>query len=156
VSRRHERGSVLAEFALVSAASFGVIFGIVDFSRALYMYHAVSEVARQGARHALVSGVASCAGGTPDPLQTYVGGQAPLAGDGSITVTTSCATMPICGSTSATNCSNAGGCSSSSAPYNGPGCLISVRVDYAFHFMIPLVSQITLPMTSTSTMVISQ
>ncbi len=43
--------------------------------RALYTYHLVSNGARLASRYAIVNGIASCAGGSPDPLQTYVTGQ---------------------------------------------------------------------------------
>jgi Flp pilus assembly protein TadG len=155
---RSQRGSVLVEFAIVSMAALTLIFGIIDFARAIYTLHLVSEVSREGARYAIVNGSTACPGGNPipDPLQSYVSAQAPLAGPGTLTVTTTCANAAICGSTTATNCSNASGCTASAAPYNSSGCLVSVRVDYTFHFLIPIVSMQTLPMTGTSTMVISQ
>jgi Flp pilus assembly protein TadG len=156
VSRSSERGTALVEFALVSTAALTIILGILDFGRALYSFHLVSEVARQGARHAIVNGVASCAGGTPDPLQSWVSSQAPLVGSGSLTVTTSCSNSTPCANASSTNCSNASNCTAISAPYDTAGCIVSVEVDYPFHFLVPLVSNLTLQMTSTSTMVISQ
>ena len=156
MSRGSQRGSVLAEFAIVSLATLTIIFGIIDFGRALYMYHLVAEDAREGARHAIVNGATSCAGGSPDPLQSYVTGLAPLAGPGALVVTTTCADTTICASTSATNCSNADPCTGSAAPFSSPGCLVTVNVAYSFHFFVPIVSRLTLPMSSTSTMSISQ
>jgi Flp pilus assembly protein TadG len=157
MSRSSQRGSVLAEFTIVSLAVLTLIFGIIDFGRALYMYHLVSEVSRQGSRYAIVNGAAACPGGSPspDPLQSYVSSQAPLAGPGALTVTTTCANSTLCASSSSTNCSNASGCTAGTAPYNSAGCLVSVQVAYAFHFFAPIVSSLTLPMTSTSIMVIS-
>jgi hypothetical protein len=153
-----QRGSVLVEFAIVSMAALTLIFGIIDFGRAIYTLHLVSEVSREGARYAIVNGAAACPGGSPnpDPLQSYVSAQAPLAGPGSLTITTTCANATICASGSDTNCSNASGCTASAAPFNAPGCLVSVRVDYTFHFLLPIVALQTLPMSSTSTMVISK
>jgi Flp pilus assembly protein TadG len=157
VSRSSQRGSVLAEFAIVSLAALTLIFGIIEFGRALYMYHLVTEVSREGTRYAIINGSIACPGGSPsqDPLQTYVSSQAPIAGPGALTVTTTCATSTICANSSSTNCSNASGCTATTAPYNTTGCVVSVKVDYSFHFIIPIVSHLTLPMTSTSTMVIS-
>jgi Flp pilus assembly protein TadG len=153
---RGQRGSALAEFGIVSIAALTLMFGMVDFGRALYMYHLVAEVARQTVRYAIVNGAAACPGGnpSPDPLQSFADTQAPLVGSGSLSVTTSCAGSTLCASGSSTNCSNTGGCTAS--PYNSAGCLVTVEVDYAFHFLVPMVSQLTLPMTSTSTMVIAQ
>jgi Flp pilus assembly protein TadG len=153
-----QRGSALAEFAIVSVAAFTLIFGIIDFGRALYMYHLVSEVSRQGTRYAIVNGATACPGGnpSPDPLQSFASAQAPLVGSGALAVTTSCANSPICAGAGSTNCSNAGGCTVSAAPYNGAGCLVSVTVGYSFHFLVPIVSALVIPMSSTSTMVIAQ
>ena len=156
MSRASQRGSVLAEFAIVSLAALTIIFGIVDFGRALYMYHLVAEVAREGARYAIVNGTTACAGGTPDPLQTWVSSQAPLAGQGALTVTTTCSDTTICANGTATNCSNADPCTGAAAPFNKPGCLATVNVQYQFHFLVPIVSHLTLPMSSSSTMTISQ
>jgi Flp pilus assembly protein TadG len=156
MKRASRRGTVLVEFTIASIAFLTLTLGVVDFGRALYMYHLVSEVSREGARHAIVNGVASCAGGSPDPLQSYVSSQAPIAGSGSLTVTTTCSNSTVCATASSTNCSNASGCTATAAPYDTAGCIASVKVDYSFHFMVPLVSTLTLPMTSTSTMVISQ
>ncbi|GEM_PF-1194494 len=149
-----ERGTALVEFAIVSAASLMLVLGIIDFSRALYSYHMVSELARQGARHAIVSGAASCA--SPNALQSWVSAQAPLAGSGSLTVTTTCSDSTTCSSSTSTGCENANNCTATSAPYDSAGCIVAVKVDYDFHFLVPLVSMLSLPMSSTSTMVISQ
>lgn len=141
--RESRRGSALAEFTIVSVAALTMIFGIIDFGRAIYTYHLVSEAARLGTRYAIVHGVAACAGGSPDPLQSYVSSQAPLVGQGALTVTTTCPG----GNT---------GCSVSASPFNGSGCLVSVQVAYQFRFFVPLVSQLAIPMSDTSEMVISQ
>jgi Flp pilus assembly protein TadG len=137
------RGQVLAEFAVCSLAALVMLLGIVDFGRALYTYHLVSEGARLATRYAIVNGVASCAGGSPDPLYGYVLGQSAGITASQLTVTTVCAG----GNT---------GCSSTVSPFNGTGCLVSVTVEYSFNFIAPLVSLIAVPMTSRSQMVISQ
>jgi Flp pilus assembly protein TadG len=145
MSRSSQRGTVLAEFTIVSLAALLIIFGIIDFGRALYMYHLVSDGARLGTRYAIVNGPVACPSPAPstDPLQSYVSSQAPLAGPGALTVTTSCPG----GNT---------GCSSTSSPYDGYGCTVSVTVAYPFHFLFPIVSSMTIPMSSKSQMVISQ
>ena len=151
-----QRGATMVEFAIVSTVALMLIFGILDFSRALYSYHQVSQVARQSARYAIVNGALACGGGTPDPLQAWVNNQAVLLGGGSLTVTTTCSDSTPCANSSSTNCSNANNCTATSAPYDLPGCIVSVKVDYSFHFLVPLVSKLTVPISSTSTMVISQ
>jgi Flp pilus assembly protein TadG len=137
------RGQVLAEFAVCSLAALTLMLGIIDLGRALYTYHLVSEGARLATRYAIVNGVASCAGGSPDPLLAYVTGQAWGITASQMTVTTTCAG----GNT---------GCSSTVTPYNGSGCLVSVTVVYSFHFITPFISILAIPMTSRAQMVISQ
>lgn len=137
------RGQVLAEFAVASLAALMLLLGIIDVGRALYTYHLVSNGARLASRYAIVNGTASCAGGSQDPLQTYVTGQSWGITASQMTVTTTCPG----GNT---------GCNDTIARYNSPGCLVSVSVVYSFHFLTPLVSLLTIPMTSRSQMVISQ
>jgi Flp pilus assembly protein TadG len=137
------RGQVLAEFAVCSLAALMMLLGIIDFGRGLYAYHLVSEGARLATRYAIVNAVASCAGGSPDPLYAYVLGQSAGITASALTVTTACAG----GNT---------GCSSTATPFNGTGCLVSVTVAYTFHFIAPIVSLIAVPISSRSQMVISQ
>jgi Flp pilus assembly protein TadG len=49
-----ERGQALAEFAVVAPVSLLLIFGIIDFARALYTYEMVGQAARAGTRYAIV------------------------------------------------------------------------------------------------------
>jgi Flp pilus assembly protein TadG len=51
---RGERGTAVVEFALVSVPLFLLIFGIVDFGRALNYYNNLTQLAGQGARAAAV------------------------------------------------------------------------------------------------------
>lgn len=141
--RKSQRGTVLAEFAIASAVTLTLIFGVIDFGRAVYTYHLVSDGARMATRYAIVNGVASCAGGTPDPLLAYVNAESPGITAASLSVTTTCPGQNT-------------GCTSMASPYNGSGCLVKVTVSYSFHFAVPIVSQLVLPMSSTSQMVISQ
>ena len=53
--RRSERGTALVEFALVAPLLFLLIFGIIDFGRALNYYNQVTQLAGQGARAASVN-----------------------------------------------------------------------------------------------------
>ena len=98
-SKRHDdaggamsvsRGQVLAEFAVASLAALMLLLGIIDVGRALYTYHLVSNGARLASRYAIVNGTASCAGGSQDPLQTYVRDSLGDYGKSNMTVTTAC------------------------------------------------------------------
>jgi len=49
------RGQSLTEFALILPVLLLVIFGVLDFGRAIYAYNAVSNAAREGGRTAIVN-----------------------------------------------------------------------------------------------------
>lgn len=53
--RRDERGTALVEFALIAPLLFLLLFGIIDFGRALDYYNQVTQLAGQGARAAAVN-----------------------------------------------------------------------------------------------------
>jgi Flp pilus assembly protein TadG len=55
VLRREQRGTALVEFALIAPLLFLLIFGVVDFGRALDYYNQVTQLAGQGARAAAVN-----------------------------------------------------------------------------------------------------
>jgi hypothetical protein len=57
-SRRDERGTALVEFALIAPLLFLLLFGIIDFGRALNYYNQVTQLAGQGARAAQVNRMA--------------------------------------------------------------------------------------------------
>ena len=52
---RDQRGTALVEFALLAPLLFLLLFGIVDFGRALDYYNQVTQLAGQGARAAVVN-----------------------------------------------------------------------------------------------------
>jgi Flp pilus assembly protein TadG len=52
--RREERGTALVEFALVAPLLFLLVFGILDFARALNYYNNLTQLVGQGARAAAV------------------------------------------------------------------------------------------------------
>src|SRR5437763_12245520 len=53
--RRDQRGTALVEFALIAPLLFLLLFGIIDFGRALNYYNQVTQLAAQGARAAAVN-----------------------------------------------------------------------------------------------------
>ena len=138
-----ERGSALVEFAIVSVAMLTLTFGIIDFGRALYTYHLIANAARAGTRYAMVRGSTCAVAGCPattDSVQTYVRGLAPGIDPNALTVTTTWS----------------GGLGCSDPSNQGPGCVVAVQASYTFRFMIPLLPNVALPMTSASQMVIAQ
>lgn len=131
----------MVEFAIVATAFLLLMFGIMDFGRAIFTYHAVANAAREGSRYAMVRGSSCTVTGCPATsatIQTYVRGRnGTLMTPSSITVT---ASWP--GTT---------GCAAGS---NAAGCKVAVTVSYPFHFAALPFADLT--MSSTSTMIISQ
>jgi len=52
--RKDERGTSMAEFAIVALFFFMLIFGIIEFGRLLYTINALTDAARRGARYAVI------------------------------------------------------------------------------------------------------
>jgi Flp pilus assembly protein TadG len=133
--RHGERGAVLAEFAFAAALALSVMFGILDFGRAMYDYDLVANAARLGSRYAIVNGAATAYSTTA--VQTYV--RPKLAGIDAtqVSLTTVWPTATYC----------------HTAPYR-TGCNVTVVATYNFAFTAFPIAPIT--MTSTSEMPISQ
>jgi Flp pilus assembly protein TadG len=62
--RRSERGTAVVEFAIVVAPLLVIVFGILDFGRALNYYNDMTQLAGQGARLAAVNQEPDCVGRT--------------------------------------------------------------------------------------------
>jgi Flp pilus assembly protein TadG len=148
---RKSRGSALTEFALVIPFLLTGIFGVIDFGRALYSYHFVSSAAREASRWASVRGKGCTAYATdcpvtmPDSIQDYVAAIAPFGIDRSpakLQVNASWPPPPT------------GGNSCKQTGY--AGCAVLVTVTYNFKFVLPFLPSGTIPMKSTSEMVISK
>jgi Flp pilus assembly protein TadG len=152
-----ERGSALVEYAFAVVMSLVLLFGIVDFGRALYSYHFISDAAREGTRYASVRGftcsssVAPCPASTVD-IQTFVTQTVPQGiNPGALTVTPNWFNpngLPVC---------------NSGLTKNYPGCAVRVKVDYSFNFLFPYnfppffqFPASTFTMSSTSQMIISR
>jgi Flp pilus assembly protein TadG len=147
---RGARGSTVAEFAFTLPVLVLMIFGIIDFGRAIYAYHFVSDAAREATRWASVRGSA-CTGLDSCPAQAsdvsdYVAHLAPPGIDTSaskLNVETDWVPPPNALSVCA------------SQPKN-PGCAVQVKVTYKFNFMLPFLPSKTFRLTSSAEMVISQ
>ena len=53
-SAQGERGATLVEFAIGATVFLTVMFGVIEFGRALWVHNALSDAARRGARYAVV------------------------------------------------------------------------------------------------------
>lgn len=135
----------MPEFALAATALLLFVFGILEFGRGFYAYHTVSNAARLGSRWAIVRG-ASCSApldhcqATSSDIQTYVRSQIfAVMNPSAVNVT---ASWP----------GNGGSCAAGS---KARGCPVSVTVTYNFGFVIPLVHSGSIPLSSTSQMIIA-
>jgi hypothetical protein len=144
----NQKGSAMVEFAVVVVLLLVMLFGIIEFGRALYTYHFLSNAARDATRWASVNGAAcgsdgSCPNGpaSVDTLGTYVQGIAPPGIDP--TKITTRPTWPGNGTAACT-----------SVP-NGPGCPVKIEVSYNFDFIFPLVHSGSITLSSTSQTIIS-
>jgi TadE-like protein len=144
-------GSTLTEFAFVLPLLAMMMFGVIDFGRALYTYHFVSNAAREATRWASVRGskcnhaLSGCSAG-PAEVQNFVTSIVPPGIDSSsqfLAVTSTWLPPP----------GNPASCIG--AP-NNPGCAVQVHVSYNFKFILPFLPESTYLMQSTSEMVISQ
>jgi Flp pilus assembly protein TadG len=169
---KREAGATLVEFAAVVSILLVVMLGVVDFSRALYTYHFLSNMARTATRWAAVNGYTcaddtsttdtggSCNGtdgmndgpASASDIVAYVNDHAPDGINTSkLTVT---ATWPVL-SDSPTICSTAVTGYAESPYPNYPGCTVEVNLSYQFNFLYPFIPTSTITLSSTSEMVIS-
>ena len=126
-----ERGATILEFAFVMVLTFVLIFAIIDFARALYSYHFISEAAREATRYAAVRGtacnsaaVSPCPVGAPE-IQNYVNQLVPAGIDASKVLTNPKFTgipgsLPMC-----------------TGPNPIAGCPVEVDIQYDFNFIFP-------------------
>jgi Flp pilus assembly protein TadG len=131
--RCSHRGQAMAEFALVLTPCLALFFGIINFALALYCYDFVCYSAQQAVRYATVHGSTATQPVSAADVQTYADGLvAGALNTDSLTVTTTW------------------------APNNKPGSVVTVVVSYNYPPLTSLVSSVTIPLTRTAAMVISQ
>lgn len=161
---RNEEGAAMVETAISSAVLLSVLIGMAQLFMALYGYHYVAYAAREGTRWAMVRG-SECSvdsasmpycGAAGADIQSHVQGLGfPGIDATKVTATakwmtasqptpTSPTTWTVCSTdTVGTGC-------------NAPGHMVVVDVTYAYPLNIPFVSNTSVSMTSTSSMVITQ
>ena len=75
-ARHHERGASVLESALVVGVLLAVVLGIVEFGRFMYTYAYIAQIAREGARWAIVRGsgctVLNACGANSTQVANYV------------------------------------------------------------------------------------
>jgi Flp pilus assembly protein TadG len=131
--RLNEIGSAILEFGLVIVMFFMFVFGVMDFGRALYTYHFVSNAACEATRYAMVRGSSSTEPVTAADIENYVKSIAPEGIDrDNLTV------------------------SASWSPNDSPGSTVRVQVGDNFRFMTPALVSYQMSLSGSSQMVISQ
>lgn len=151
--RKGEAGVALVEFALSIVLALTIIFGIIDFGRAIFAYVWVANTARIGARYAMVGGSyclypdgTSCSVSGPQ-LVSYL-----QSNSQGIAFTNAC---PV-GGTRGSVCIQSG-CISSTAFSQLPCAStveVAVQVQYQFGFICPFLPLPTWTMTSTSARIV--
>ena len=127
-----KNGSAITEFALVALIFSVLLFGIIDMSRLMLMYHHVGNAAREGTRYAIVHGSTSLTPASADNVVNYIKSISPVDPNKMNALTT----WPDGNS-------------------NAPGKHVIVKVTYPFTFILPVLSGYTITLSSQSEMVIS-
>jgi Flp pilus assembly protein TadG len=153
IGRRPERGQSLVEFSLILPVFILLLFGILDMGRAIYAYNTVADAAREGVRVAIVNQIQTspdCVQDRPiqNPLTPHWSIKACAAksavslGIQPADVTVSYAAPPGVVLT----------CPPSGSPTVSVGCIASVKVDYTFRAITPVIGNIVgaISMSSTS------
>jgi Flp pilus assembly protein TadG len=132
--RRAATGQGLVEFALIFPVLVLLIMGIVDFGRAIYAFNSVSNAAREGARVGIVNQGTGAGGAYLAAIEAA--SQATALGLSATDANEVLVTFP----------NPSGNCSTISA-----GCPISVRVQYEFSPITPIIGRILGPLIVGST-----
>ena len=158
---RKDSGSSLVEMAVVFPILGAMLFGIIQFSMALYTYDFLSDAAREGARWAIVRG-GQCSTNTPNldhcgalqaDVQSHVQGLGfPYANSSTVTLSYQTATTGMDSSGNPTTTWSA--CTGTNC--NQPGNQVRVLVQCVYPIGVPFWKATQLTMTSSSSMVISQ
>lgn len=149
IRRKGEDGSTMVEMALSVLLLMCLIFGVMEICLALYTYHNISEAAREATRFAIVRGSSCTSWATACPaadtdITSYVEGLGYPGIDPS--------KMKVISTWSAYS---KGSSCPASPPCNSVGNLVTIQVTYQFPLSLPFVSLTTIPMSSTSAMIIS-
>ncbi|GAC1417540.1 MAG: hypothetical protein NVS3B16_21730 [Vulcanimicrobiaceae bacterium] len=137
--REGERGQAIVEFAFAASIALTLIFGVIEFGRAIFAFDLVAQAARVGTRYAIVNAAAcklsksSCETAITNYMLSKVSGI-----DQTALIPAPLVTWQ---QVNATDCYDS-------------GCYVNIQLSYVFSFVaLPFPSQ---TLTSTSQMVISQ
>jgi Flp pilus assembly protein TadG len=125
-------GQALAEFAMVATLFFLLLFGIIEMGIVVYRYNTVSAAAREAARYAMVHSPTSQNPATTAQIQQIAINHAPFLSVADVMVT-----FP-------------------SDPTLTTQQDAKVSITYNYTQNVPFMSAVTLNLTSTSQMLVSQ
>lgn len=158
---KDESGAALVEMALSCSILLMLLLGLFEMTLAFYTYHYVSAAAREGSRWAIVRGNSSCAntpnlssacpsGATEDDIANYVKTLGYPGIDSGKYMTVTVYTSQVSADNATwTSCGEGTAC-------NAPGDQVQVTVRYDFPLNVPFWRSVTLPVSSSSSMVYSQ
>lgn len=90
---RDERGISSVEFVIVASLFFMMVFGFMDFSRAMWEWNAASKATQMGTRYAVVNDMVST------KLRNWLGSSAGIPAGATVPVGTAGTELVICTST---------------------------------------------------------
>jgi len=156
--RKSQRGATLVEYAFVALFVLSLMFGISGFGHFLYIYHAISNAAKEGTRWASVNGATCSQDSTCNGVNGMNNGPA-LRADIEAFVR---ARLPVSVVSSAsqtyihadfgTQTGSPDVCTQAVTDTTGasygpeekyPGCTVLVTISYAYTFSFPLLPTIT-------------
>ena len=155
---RDEEGAAIAELAVSCMVLLTTLVGICQLSLGLYDYQFCTDAARQATRYAMVRGSTSCTN-TPNlsncnATATEIGAWVQGLGYSGITSSNITVTTNWCAASGTTPPITWSGCSSGTS--NAPGNLVQVTVAYPVSFQIPFAPKLSLNLSGSSEMVVTQ
>ena len=67
INKHHQKGAETVEFAMICLLLFALVFAVIEFGRALFVWNALTEATRRGARMAVI-----CPYQSPIPTQVAI------------------------------------------------------------------------------------
>jgi len=143
--RHGTRGQSLVEFALIFPVLILLLFGIVDFGRAIYTYNTIGNAARDGVRVAVVNQNGTGTGCNPGSAATGPNTTQISAEDCAVA-----GAISLGGVTATVTYRNLADTAACGSPIQ-VGCLAVVTVSTQYRAITPIIGNIVGPITIAST-----
>ena len=125
------RGSVAVEFALLLPVFLAIVVGMVEISRVVFTSHSLDFAVREATRYAMVRSATSADPATTSSIEDVIKARTTGLDPTKLNVTVSY------------------------APNNAPGSVVTVRANYDFRFLAPIVPIDPISLTSSSQMIVT-